>query len=249
MIRLRRLVLVLVFSLFGVVLWQIRLYVSPVPYPPLAPAATASLAGPVWPIPADLGNAPQPVRVELGPFSAAGFPERATVFDGSCPTEVHYTGKILRKRAVLLVPVNIYEIAAYVEEPAEADQETLLDEMLVDGPVKLFVLRFLLPLPGRAILADIRQAIVDSFGDVDMGQLQCEIDRFCGQFGRGASRGEMVYIVWLPGGRIYSGFHTADPLSFIAADEPMARAIWRVWAGPDSENRVDLVERFTAKPR
>lgn len=173
------------------------------------------------------------------------FPETVTIKDGTRQIEVRYTGKILRKRAIVLIPMSIYEIASYVEEPAEGETEALLDHLLVDDRTKLFVIRFLMPLPGKAILNDIKIALEESFGDVDMKSIEAEIDRFCSQFGRGSSRGDLVHIVWLKGGKIFSAFEAPDHLEFIAEHQGMARAIWRIWTGPESENRINLVERYS----
>jgi hypothetical protein len=204
--------------------------------------------------PADAANAtshiafgivPSPLAVQHSKATIDNFPETVTIKDGDRSYEVRYTGKILRKRAIVLIPVRIYEIAAYVEAPSEGETETLLDDLLIDGRPKLYIIRFLMPLPGKAILNDIRIALEESFGDVDMKKVENEIDHFCGQFGRGSSRGDLVHIVWLKGGKVFSGFDAPNNVEFIAEDYDFAKALWRVWAGPNSENRINLVERFS----
>jgi hypothetical protein len=199
------------------------------------------------PPPTQTGNAAMLPTLKVTPSENTidDFPETVTISDGSRELEVRYTGRILRKRAVVLIPMRIYEIASYVEEPAEGDTETLLDGLLVDGRAKLFIIRFLMPLPGKAILNDIRIALEESFGDVDMNEVDEEIQRFCSQFGRGSSRGDLVHIVWLKGGKVFSAFEAPERLEYIAEHEAMARAIWRIWTGPESENRIDLVQRYS----
>lgn len=192
-----------------------------------------------------------PSRIQIQPSAALldGFPESLTIDDGRRTVTVEYTGKLLRKRSLVLVPVGVYEIAGYIEAPTTGQTEQLLDNMLVEGPSKLYMIRFLLPLPGRAILNDIHESVVASFGDVNMEEVEADINRFCKQFGRGSSRGDIVYIAWLGGGRVYSGFQTPNEATLVAQDGDLARAIWRIWAGPESENRVNLVERFRQSPQ
>ncbi|MFO0947635.1 MAG: hypothetical protein U1D30_17210 [Planctomycetota bacterium] len=216
---------------------------------PVALETASSLAGAAQAAALPPGDVPPSIRLEPSTSLLDGFPESLTIDDGQRKVTVQYTGKLLRKRSLVLVPVNVYEIAGYIETPAVGQSEMLLENMMAEGSAKLYLLRFLMPLPGRAILNDIHESIVASFGDVDMAKVEADINRFCKQFGRGSSRGDIVYIAWLSGGRVYSGFQTPNEATLVAKDVDLARAIWRIWAGPESENRVNLVERFRQSPQ
>jgi hypothetical protein len=186
-----------------------------------------------------------PIRVELGEKKIGNFPEIVTIEGCERRYVTHFTGKLDRAKSFVITTLPTYELAAYCEKPHHGKTETLLDGMLVDGSPRLLMLRFKNALPGRAILSDIYGEIQASFGDVDFPRLKPNIDRFVQQFGRGSRKGEVVYLVWLPGGRVYSGFGTPERLQLISEDEALARAIWRIWCGPQSgPERVHLVERF-----
>src|SRR5690606_27840072 len=141
---------------------------------------------------------------------------------------------------------SLYSIASYVEEPKAGNSNELLDRLLSDGPRKVYILRFLKPLPGNQILNAIREEIDATFQDADMERLKENIDNFVQIFAEGSSTGDEVYMVWLPQGRLYCSFKKQDELKMIAQDIPLARAIWRIWAGEQSgEERLSLVERFS----
>lgn len=186
-----------------------------------------------------------PIRLELGRQMVDGFPEVIKVIDGPRTCDVRYMGKIKRSRGVVILSIKTYEIAAYIDEPTRQPTGELLDELLLDGRPKVYLIRFVNPLPGRAILKDIYTEINTTFTDVDMKRLKSNIDRFCQQFARGSSTGDLISIVWLKQGRVYSCFDAMDKVEFIGQDIPLARAIWRIWAGPQcGPERVDLVSRF-----
>lgn len=174
------------------------------------------------------------------------FPATVTVHDGDKTYVTHYTGQ-LRRTKRFLIEIKTYDIASYVTEMEPGKTLDLLDDLLQDGTAKVFMLRFISALPGRQISNDIYDEINDpvSFGDVDLVRLQHGIDTFCQQFSVGSHRGDIVYIVWLPNGKVYSGFNTADKLNFIGQDIPFARALWRIWVGPKyGDNRFNLVRRY-----
>lgn len=187
----------------------------------------------------------QPIKIKVGPPQADGFPASLELFDHLREVPMVYTGKMLRVKKVLL-SVKLYEIASYVEEPKKGEPVALLDELLTDAFPKVYAIRFIASLPGRTILNDIYNEINMTFGDVDMVRLKPNIDRFVQQFARGSKKGDWVFIVWMPGGRIYSSFDAPEKVEFIGHDVPLARAIWRIWAGPKSHpERLGLVERFS----
>lgn len=190
---------------------------------------------------------PPPIRVAPSKRQIQGFPDSVTVFDTKGRYETTYTGKLLRMRRLVVVPVRLYEIASYTPSPQRGETEALLQQLLVDGAPKVYIIKFLIPLPGRTILKDIYDEIHATFTDVDMVRLGPNIDRFVQQFAKGSKRGDYVYILWLPGGRVYSSFGNPDKVEFIGEDVPLARAIWRIWAGPNSPERNGLVQQY-ARP-
>lgn len=190
---------------------------------------------------------PKSISVEPSKETFEDFPATVTVKDGDKSYTVQYTGQFRRSKK-FLIELNTYDIASYVQSPEKGKTMDLLNDLLVDGEVKVYMLRFINALPGRQISNDIYDAINEQFYDVDVDRLKDGITSFSEQFSVGSSRGDIVYIVWLPGGAVYSGFKTRD-LSFIGKDVPFARALWRIWAGPKyGEKRYGLVRRFAFEP-
>lgn len=200
----------------------------------LSGSPEASLDSPALPaLPVLVSSAPRdPPTIQLTPAdeTSEGFPRSITIRDGQQTRQVEYTGSFLRTRKVLFVTLRLYEIASYVESPQPGESESLLDGLLEDGPAKVYVIRFTMKLSGQQITSTIRKEIDETFTDVDMDRLADGIDRFVDQFSRGSSPGNVVYLAWLPGGRVYNGYETTI-LDRIATDFPFARAIWRIWAG------------------
>lgn len=192
--------------------------------------------------------APQEISVETSGALISGFPETVTIGAGDEQFTTTYTGMFTRSKNVLFVPIALYSIASYVENPHEVNSKALLDRLLKDGPRKVYILRFLKPLPGNQILNAIREEINATFSDVDMDRLESNINQFVQIFSPGSSTGDEVYMVWLPGGKLYCSFKDQSKLEMIAQDVPLARAIWRIWAGEQTgEERLSLVERFTER--
>ncbi len=188
------------------------------------------------------------IRVEPSKEITEDFPSFIEVHDGDKRYRCEYTGQFRRTKKVI-VELKTYDIASYVVEPQKGETLKLLDELLVDGKAKVYMLRFISALRGQMIMNDIYDRINSSFDDVDVDRLQKNIEDFVSVFKSGSQKGDIVYIVWLPGGKVYSAFNTADPVPYIADDVPFARALWRIWAGPTfGDIRFNLVRRFADPP-
>lgn len=188
------------------------------------------------------------LQVKVSEELIEGFPKSVTVVDGDKQYKVDYTGNFIRMKQLLVFPIHLYAIASYVQAPKEGDTEALLDEMLVDGTPRVYLLRMLKTIPGKAVMNAIEEEINTYFVDVDMDKYGKDIQRFTAQFGNGATRDDIVYMVWLPGGRVFSGYNAPDKVQLVAQDLTLARAIWRIWAGEHSgPERVGLVERFATR--
>lgn len=193
-------------------------------------------------------SGPETVSLVASDKRVDEFPESVNVRVGDEEYTLTYTGMFTRSRNVVFVPVSLYSIASYIEKPEEVNSKALLDRLLQDGPRKVYILRFLKPLPGKQILTAIREEIDATFHDVDMKRLEENINEFVQIFSEGSSNGDEVYMSWLPDGRLYCSFKKKDSLQLIAQDVPLARAIWRIWAGEQTgEERLSLVERFTER--
>jgi hypothetical protein len=212
--------------------------------PPTATdSATNSAAATPTPEPAS-----RQIRVEPSKEITEDFPSFIEVVDGEKRYRCEYTGQFRRTKKVI-VELKTYDIASYVVEPEKGETLKLLDGLLVDGKAKVYMLRFISALRGQMIMNDIYDRINSSFDDVDVDRLQKNIDDFVSVFKSGSQKGDIVYIVWLPGGKVYSAFNTADPVPYIADDIPFARALWRIWAGPTfGDIRFNLVRRFADPP-
>jgi hypothetical protein len=215
------------------------------------PAAGTSAPGD--PAPSTVATPPaepvaRQVQVEPSGETVEDFPAFIEVVDGSKRYRCEYTGQFRRTKKVL-VEIKTYDIASYVLEPEKGETLKLLDGLLVDGKAKVYMLRFISALRGQMIMNDIYDRINSSFDDVDVDRLQKNIDDFVSVFKSGSQKGDIVYIVWLPGGRVYSSFNQANPVPYIADDVPFARALWRIWAGPTfGDIRFNLVRRFADPP-
>lgn len=223
----------------------------PKPKEPLATAPTASNGETATEIdsPAVVTKAPTVISIQVAKELENGFPKSLTIHEAGRTFQAQYTGQFTRVRKLLIFPVKVYTIASYVEAPNQGDTQGLLDSLLTDGPRKVYVLRFLRSLTGKQILGAIREEIDLTFDDVDMVRLQSNIDRFCENFANGSSPGDLVYIAWLPGGRLCTSFNKPEHVEMIAEDIPLTRAIWRIWAGANAgAERVGLVERYANRP-
>jgi hypothetical protein len=187
------------------------------------------------------------ISVQLSAETIEAFPATVVVREGGREHVAHYTGQARRIKPIFVLPIQVYDIASYVVEPKPGAPNDLLDGLLVDGPPKVYLLRFLNNIPGKKIMDDIYDEINTTFTDVDVDRLQENIDRFVKQFQGGSKKGDVVAIVWLPGGKVYSGFNTPEAVQFIGHDVPFARAIWRIWAGDKfGDKRVQLVSRYAS---
>lgn len=213
-----------------------------------AKAKEATVATPsLEPIPFEVPQAPSPtIALEPSEEEIEDFPSRITIRNGEQALVAEYTGQFRRNKQILgAIGIDIYDIASYVVEPARGTTSELLDALLIDGKAKVYVVRFLNNLPGRPLMNDIYKDINTEFTDVDLERFQENIDAFCAQFKNGSRRGDMVYVVWLPDGKLYSAYNTADPLALMVHDIPFARALWRNWSGPRrGEQRFNLVRQY-----
>lgn len=214
-------------------------------HPRGASAVSTASAAEVEPLPAEVEAPPSPtIAVVPSEEVIENFPATITVRDGAKSFVAKYTGQFRRNKK-FIIAIDTYDIASYVVEPANGETLELLDGLLVDGKAKVYMLRFVNGLPGRQIMNDIYNEINTSFTDVDLERLQESVDNFCTQFKNGSKPGDIVYIVWLPEGKVYSAFNSADSLTFLAQDVPFARALWRIWAGPRrGDIRFNLVRRY-----
>lgn len=214
------------------------------PKPPATALASGSESALETPAETAQPAASPTISVEPSPDVVENFPARITIRDGEQTFVAEYTGQYRRIKQVI-ISINIYDIASYVHEPTKGDTLELLDGLLVDGKAKVYMIRFLNDLPARPLLNDIYKDINTSFTDVDLERLRENIDNFCSQFKNGSRNGDTVYVVWLPGGKIYSAYNSMDPLPLLARDIPFARALWRNWAGPRrGDIRFNLVRQY-----
>jgi hypothetical protein len=200
-----------------------------------APAAAAAADTPI-------------VCIESSPEEIDGFPKDLTLHVDGKSYRLEQTGQFVRTRTILkIMTIQLYEIASFVESPESGQSEELLNGLMVDGRRKAYVLRFLRKLSGSAINTAINEEIVETFIDVDMAKFQGDIDRFVSQFSKGSVTGDRVFMVWLPGGWLFSSFNDPDRLELIAHDVTLARAVWRIWAGPNAgDERLQLIRRFSS---
>jgi hypothetical protein len=216
---------------------------------PAKPSVLANEAPAAEPSPESANNvppqAPSPtIAIEPSSDEIEGFPAQFTIRDGSQTLAAKYTGQFRRTKEII-VSIKIYDIASYVVEPTQGKTLDLLDGLLVDGKAKVYMIRFLNNLPGRPLMNDIYKDINSSFTDVDVGRLKDTIDIFCSQFKNGSRLGDVVYMVWLSDGRVYSAYNSASPLQLLVHDVSFARALWRNWAGPRrGDLRFNLVSEY-----
>ncbi len=203
-------------------------------------AREASAAAPISELAeSDPPRIPSPtIAVDPSQEEVENFPARITIRDGDESLVAEYTGRFRRTKAILgAIELDIYDIASYAAEPAKGESLELLNGLLIDGKAKVYMIRFLSNLPGRPLMNDIYKDINTEFTDVDLERFQDNVDTFCSQFKDGSRRGDIVYMVWLSDGRVYSAYNTADPLALLVHDVPFARALWRNWT---SSRRGDL---------
>lgn len=207
------------------------------------------------PLPRSEGPAPQPkdettpnlVKVNVSDSTLDNFPETVEIEFGDEKILATYTGHLVKRKKVLILPVETNRVACYVVSPTMGDGDTLADDLMVDGQPRALLLRFTKRLPGSFIADDIEQNIRETFTDVDVPRLRPNIDRFVQKFANGSAPGHKVYFVWMPGGRVYIGYETPENVELIAEDIPFARALWRCYVGRDHADRTDMVKRY-ARP-
>lgn len=179
-----------------------------------------------------------------------GFPASVEVLDGDRSYTVEYTGQFTRQTKLLFLSIDLYTIASYIESPKPGETEQLLDDMLVDGVRRVYLLRMCKNIPSGAIAHAMDLEIDNYFTDVDLDRLSEQVNAFRAVFSSGARRNQIVYMAWLPGGRVYASFNNPNDVKMIAQDLPLAKAVWAIWAAPHSgPERVGLVEKIaTASP-
>lgn len=189
------------------------------------------------------------IRVSVGGQIRDGFPETLKIQADGRSFDLQCTGLYIRSRMLLVLPFDLYAIANFTESPSPGDAPALLDNLLVDGKPKVYLLRFLKKLSGSQIHKAIQDEIDSTFKDVDMVKHGGEIQRFVQKFDKGSNKGEVVYMCWLPGNRIYCGFNDPKRLELISSDASLTRAIWRIWCGENAgPERVGLVSRLVSNP-
>ncbi|MFO0947679.1 MAG: hypothetical protein U1D30_17445 [Planctomycetota bacterium] len=204
------------------------------------------------PPPTPMGPAPKPknvetpssVKVKVSESSIDDFPESVEIEYGDESILATYTGHLVKRKKVLVLPVETNRVACYVVDPQEGDGDALADALMVDGYPRALLLRFTRRLPGSFIANDIEENIRKTFTDVDVPRLRSNIDRFVQKFANGSAPGHKVYFVWMPGGRVYIGYETPNNVELIAEDVPFARALWRCYVGRDQPDRTDMVKRY-----
>jgi hypothetical protein len=182
------------------------------------------------------------LQFRLGDELVDGFPKTIQLIDGKRTYTLEFTGSFIRKTKLLFITIDLYVIGSYIEKPTTGTTDELLDGMLVDGIRRAYLLRMLKTVPGSAVAHAIDLEIDTFFTDVDMAKVGDEVDQFRKIFANGAKRDQIVYMAWLPGGRSYASFQDPDNVGMVTHDLPLARAIWRIWAGKHSgPERVGLV--------
>lgn len=190
---------------------------------------------------------PRIVQVKTSEEKIDGFPKSIEIQAGDQHFSANYTGNVIRKKVVLILPVRTNNVASYVIDPKEGDADELADSLLVDGEPRALILKFAMRLPYTFIADDINTEIAETFTDVDVPRLRKNIDRFINKFSNGSQTGHLVYFVWMPGGRVYIGYETPNEVELIAEDVPFARALWRCYAGRQEPDRADLVKQYARK--
>ncbi|QDU63921.1 hypothetical protein Pan216_48020 [Planctomycetes bacterium Pan216] len=190
---------------------------------------------------------PTSLQVIPSEETADGFPKEVKIEAGDHSFTARYTGQMTRSKNLLVLSIDLYALASYaVDPPKDGDSEAMLDEMFQSGERKLLLLKFLKPLPGKHIFQAVEEEIEISFTDVDLDPLRPNMDQFLAQFANGSMPGDIVYIAWLPGGRLYSSFNEPEDVSLVLEDVPFVRALWRIWFGPQSgPERFGLVSSLT----
>jgi hypothetical protein len=190
-------------------------------------------------------NADDAVWMEPKLDRARPFPETIRTGGpiGDCTLQL--TGSFVRRRPILFLNLDVYEIASYVETPKLGSTEELLDGLLIPNQRRAYHLRFLLSLSGKQVMEAFDDEVSRSFGDVDMEKHGADVKAFVNLLADGVSAGDVVYLLWTPDGCLFAGFKRNRALERITSEPSVARAIWRIWAGPTAEpGRAGLVARY-----
>lgn len=184
-------------------------------------------------------------------YAGSPFPDQVVVVEGGRRSTLSMTGSYVRFKKVLFATINIYEVASYVVDRPTGSTEEMLDAIWRHDGTKVYLLRFLFPVPGWELRQAIQDEMARSFHDVSIDDHKEELDRIRTAFGTGAAASDVFYLVRLPGNRIYLGVRNEKDLSLVTTSPPLARAIWRMWAGPTAEpgraGLVKLLESSAAK--
>jgi hypothetical protein len=218
----------------------------------VAVAAAVALDALVFPAP------PSSRRIHFGPTDGgavgvsptlhvgAPFPDTIVVNEGAHRRSLTQSGSYVRSRPVLIATIDFYEVASYLENPPNGSVETMLESIWKDDGRKAYLLRFLFSVPGWQLRKAVHDEMARSFDDVPIDEHREELERLLQAFETGARAGDVFYLVRRPGDRVYLGVRSADDLSLVTKSPALARAIWRMWAGPTAEpGRAGLVKRLT----
>lgn len=192
-----------------------------------------------------VSNLPKQVSVSPRMIIGATFPASLTVWEGEQRTTLAASGDYQRIRPILFADVAVYEVAGYLDSPLNGSTLEMLESIWRDDGRKAYLLRFLIPCPGWQLRKAVHDEISRSFDDVPIAEHQETIERLLRRFEGGASMGDVFYLVRLPGSRVYLGVRDEANLELITDSPVLARAIWRMWAGPTAEpGRSGLVKRL-----
>ena len=189
---------------------------------------------------------PMRVVIASGLRGDTPFPDSVAVWENDRKIVLAASGNYTRSRPLPLIgDVSVYEVASYLEFPPTGSTEEMLASIWRDDGSKVYLLRFLFPLPGWQLRKAVHDEMARSFDDVPVEEHQEAIDRLLKTFEGGASTGDVFYLVRLTGNRILLGVRDEKNLQLVTDSPALARAIWRMWAGPTAEpGRSGLVGRL-----
>lgn len=196
-----------------------------------------------------LASTPNVVSVHPALHKGDSFPDTIELREGEFKTKLSRTGSYTRSRFVLITDVDFYEVSSYVETSPTGSTIEMLDSLWRDDGRKVYLLRFVISVPGWQLRKAVHDEIARSFDDVPLDEHRIEIDGLLKAFASGASAGDVFYLARSPGDRIHVGVRSEKNLDFVTSAPALTRAIWRMWAGPTAEpGRAGLVSRLQEKP-
>ena len=178
------------------------------------------------------------------------FPEQVVLSEGGRRTTLSLTGQYARSRQVLFATIYFYEIASYAEVPPNGSVDEMLESLWRNEGRKVYLLRFLFSVPGWQLRQAVHDEMGRSFGDVPVEEHRGQVDALLNAFASGASAGDVFYLARVAGDRVYLGVRRSKNLDLVTESGPLARAIWRMWAGPTAEpGRAGLVKRLVGRDK